>query len=109
MSKKVTSMKGKQIDFNAIREAHGATIALGNARMNARGDIIGRGGAVVKTKETVVRDYYENNPKAVSVTSVSLKDLADEVMVMTPAEVVASLEAQAKEAPKPKRKIKDED
>ncbi len=111
MSKKVTSMKGKQIDLNALREAHGATVALGNASMNARGDIVGRGGAVVKSKEDVVRDYYENNPKAVTVSSVSLKDITDEVMTMTPAEAVAALEAQAKqpEAPKTRRKIKDGD
>jgi hypothetical protein len=111
MTKKVTTLKGRQIDLGALREAHGATIALGNTKMNARGDLLGRGGAIVKHKEDVVRDYYENNPKAVTVSSVSLKDIADEVMTMTPAEAVAAIEAQAKRqaAPAPKRKIKDED
>ncbi len=112
MTKKVTTLKGRQIDLGALREAHGATIALGNSGTNARGDQIGRGGVVVKAKEDIVRDYYENNPKAVTVTSVSLKDIADEVMTMTPVEAIAALEAQAKaqqEAAKPasKRKIKD--
>lgn len=106
---KVTTMRGRQIDLAAIREAHGATVALGNAKMNARGDIIGRGGQVVKSKEDVVRDYYDNNPKAVTVTSVSLKDINDELM-MTPAEAIAAIEAQtAKPAPASKRKMKDED
>ncbi len=112
MTKKVTTLKGRQIDLGALREAHGATIALGNSKSNARGDLLGRGGTVVKNREEVVRDYYENNPKAVTVSSVSLKDIADEVMTMTPAEAVAALEAQAKaaqEAPKPKRRIKDDD
>ncbi len=109
---KVTTLKGKIIDLGALREAHGATIALngGSGRVtNARGDVLGRGGVVVKAKEEVIRDYYEKNPKAVSVSTVSLKDIGDEVM-MTPAEAVAALESQIKPEPaKPvsKRKIKD--
>lgn len=101
---KVTTLKGREIDINAMRDAHGTTVALGNASMNARGDIVGRGGHVVKSKEQVVRDYYDNNPKAVTVSSVSLKDISDEEM-MTPAEAIAALENAGKIAPR--RKAKD--
>jgi hypothetical protein len=33
--------------------------------MNARGDIIGTGGKVVKTREEILQDYYKNNPRAI--------------------------------------------
>ena len=33
--------------------------------MDARGDIIGPGGKIVKKREEVMADYYETNPKAI--------------------------------------------
>ena len=106
---KITTLKGKQIDIAALRERHGATVALGNAGMNARGDILGKGGAVVKTKEDITREYYENNPNAVTRTSpISLKDISEEI-IMTPKEAVAAWdEKRVEEAlPKTKRKTRD--
>jgi hypothetical protein len=38
--------------------------AVGNAKMNARGDKLGAGGKVVKTREEQVAAYYENNKAA---------------------------------------------
>lgn len=84
---KTFSQKGQLIDFGKLIETQGATIAVGNANLNARGDIVGRGGAIVKTRDEVANDYYNNNPKAVS-SFVSLNDIEDEVM--TPAAAVAA-------------------
>jgi hypothetical protein len=106
MIKKIVSAKGVAIDIGALREAHGATVAIGNTGTNARGDLLGRGGAIIKDREQVARDYNASNPKAVTVTSVSLKDINDEAM--TPAEAWAKVEEKL-DRPATKRKIKDAD
>jgi hypothetical protein len=38
--------------------------AVGNAKVNARGDELGPGGAIKRTREQVLQDYYAKNPKA---------------------------------------------
>ena len=38
--------------------------AVGNARVNARGDELGPGGKILRKREEVIAEYYENNPKA---------------------------------------------
>jgi hypothetical protein len=40
-------------------------IAVGNAKLNARGDEIGTGGKIVRTREQILQDYYNTNPRAV--------------------------------------------
>ena len=55
------SMQGKQIDMDLLRQRNELTPAVGNARVNARGDELGPGGKIVKKREEVVKDYYQNN------------------------------------------------
>lgn len=51
-SKKVHySMQGKPVDFDAMRTKHEKSIAVGNAKTNARGDILGKGGTIVKKRD----------------------------------------------------------
>lgn len=102
---KITTLKGRQIDIAALRQQHGATVAIGNAGVNARGDRLGRGGDVVKSQEDMTKEYYANNPKAASAAPapVSLKDISDEI-VMTPRQAVEKL---TQEASKSKRKTRD--
>lgn len=54
----VKSAKGKEVDMEALREANGNAVALGNANMNARGDLLGKGGRVVKLREDLAREYH---------------------------------------------------
>lgn len=82
---KITTMQGKTLDVSAIMAQNETTIALGNASMNARGDIIGPGGAIIRRKEQVAQEYHKSNPNAVK--TVSLKDLQADVF-MTPADAV---------------------
>lgn len=58
------TMQGKIIDMDKLIQKHELTPAVGNANMNARGDKLGPGGKIVKTREESVAEYYENNPKA---------------------------------------------
>lgn len=93
---KVTTVKGRQIDIDALRKEQGNRIAVGNARMNGHGEILGRGGEVVKTQDQLTKEYYDANPKAAKAAPVALRDISDEVVV-TPKQAIQALEAQRDE------------
>lgn len=59
------SMRGKIIDMDLLRKKNELTPAVGNARVNARGDELGPGGKIIRKREDIIREYYENNPNAV--------------------------------------------
>jgi len=114
---KVRTMRGKMIDMMALAAANPNAVALGNASMNARGDIVNRHGKVIKKKEAIAAEYHQSNPQAVK--SVGLKNLTSE-MFQTPAEAVAAVkEANKVSVPNPsltphpepvrKRKLLDHD
>lgn len=63
MGKTYKTMQGKQVDMEKIMSQHELMPAIGNVRVNARGDELGRGGKIVKKREEVLSEYYENNPK----------------------------------------------
>ena len=51
--------QGKIVDMDMLRQRNELTPAVGNARVNARGDELGPGGTVVRKREDVLRDYYD--------------------------------------------------
>ena len=53
------TMQGRYIDIEKLRGANEDTRAVGNMNVNARGDVLGRSGQVVETKQEVVNKYYE--------------------------------------------------
>lgn len=59
------SMQGKVVDMELLAQKHELTPAIGNAKMNARGDELGPGGRIVRRREDILAAYYENNPHAV--------------------------------------------
>ena len=59
------SMRGKVVDMDLLRKRNELTPAIGNARVNARGDELGPGGKIVKKREEIIREYYDNTPNAV--------------------------------------------
>jgi hypothetical protein len=65
MGKVYTSVRGKEIDMEKLSLRNETTPAVGNVRVNARGDELGPGGKIVRTREQVLQDYYKNNPRAV--------------------------------------------
>ena len=62
--KTYTTMQGKQVDMDLLRKKNELTPAVGNARVNARGDQLGPGGKIIKNRDEVIRDYYEEHPQA---------------------------------------------
>ena len=54
------SMQGKVVDLGQLISKNELTPAVGNARVNARGDELGPGGKIVRTKEEIMAEYYRN-------------------------------------------------
>ena len=57
-------MQGKEVDMDKLMRQHELMPAVGNARVNARGDELGAGGKIVRKREEIIAEYYEDNPKA---------------------------------------------
>jgi hypothetical protein len=64
MGKVYKTMQGREVDMDKLMSQHELMPAVGNVRVNARGDELGQGGKIVKKREDVIAEYYENNPKA---------------------------------------------
>lgn len=58
------TMQGKIIDLDKLMSQNELMPAIGNMKVNARGDELGPGGKIVKRREDVVAAYYEDNPNA---------------------------------------------
>ena len=56
------SMRGKTVDMDMLRKRNELTPAVGNARVNARGDELGPGGKIIRKKEDIVQEYYNQVP-----------------------------------------------
>lgn len=50
------------VDVEKIILQHEKQVALGNMNVNARGDELGAGGKVIKTREEIMEKFYEANP-----------------------------------------------
>ncbi len=62
MSKRVyTTANGKRINIDTIVAQNEESIAVGNMKVNARGDELGPGGRIERTREKVMSDYYKLN------------------------------------------------
>jgi len=65
MGRTYRTMQGKEVDMDKLMTRHELMPAIGNAKVNARGDEIGPGGRIIRSREQVMADYYESNPKAI--------------------------------------------
>lgn len=84
---KRATYRGQVIDIDMLRMANQGAIAVGNANYNARGDLIGRGGTVLKTREELESEHVRNNTKDDStavVTDQAQSDVLD--MALKPEE-----------------------
>lgn len=59
MGKIYRTAQGRQLDMETIRLQNELVPALGNMRVNARGDQLGPGGKIVKTREMIMDEYYK--------------------------------------------------
>jgi len=95
------TMQGKSIDMDLLRKKNELTPAVGNARMNARGDILGPGGKIVKKREDVAKEYYKTKP----VASETPKPVAAQASTE---EVTTTVETTPKKATRAQQKVQKE-
>jgi hypothetical protein len=55
----VKTHKGSTLDINALKEKNQHVVTVGNMKTNARGDLLGPGGKIVKTKEQLATEKYD--------------------------------------------------
>lgn len=61
MGKAYTSAKGRSVDMERLIMKNETVPAVGNLKVNARGDELGPGGEIVRTREQVIQDYYRTH------------------------------------------------
>lgn len=61
MVKTYRSARGEVVDFDKIRLSNETTIAVGNTKTNARGDELGAGGKIIKSRAQAMSDYHKLN------------------------------------------------
>ncbi len=64
------TMQGRMVDIDKLRAQNETIPAVGNMGVNARGDVIGSGGKIVKPKEAVMKEYYQTPRGAAQDTAV---------------------------------------
>lgn len=61
MGKTHRTAQGKQLDIERLRLQNELVPAIGNMRVNARGDQLGQGGRIVKSREQMLDEHYNSN------------------------------------------------
>ena len=86
MTKHYRTAMGKQIDIDGLRLVNEHVIAVGNMKVNARGDELGPGGRIVRTKDQIMKEYYAlNTPVATDdVVIPSIQATADPQVTVDP-------------------------
>lgn len=54
--------KGVSFDMARFTQNKSDEVALGNMSVNARGDVLGKGGKIEVKREEIIRDYYREEP-----------------------------------------------
>ena len=96
-------MRGKPVDIELLAKKNELVPAVGNAKVNARGDRLGPGGVIIEKREDMVKEYYNQvgsaKPKA---------DTIDQESVVEEKETVADKTAVEKKKTTNKRKTTTE-
>jgi len=89
--------KGRLINMDDLIASAPHTTAVGNMKVNAQGDQLGKGGEVTATREQRTRAYYKNHPQA-SNKRVSLKgDFAEAIADENPLDMAPATAKTAQE------------
>jgi len=92
---------GRQIDVDRIRLNNEEVIAVGNLRVNARGDQLGAGGKIVKTRDQLMKEYYALNTPVAQDDQVIIKQPVSEPQVTKPAPRPATAPPVVQPEPEP--------
>jgi len=93
--------RGATIDVAAIQSQHEKTIAVGNIKVNARGDELGPGGKIVKTREQIMAEHYKLQSPSVSAKSAAQKEAEAIADAAVRAEAITEKSAKVAAATEP--------
>ena len=106
------TMQGRFVDLDKIRAKNERVTAVGNMRVNARGDVLGTGGKIIKTKEQKMQEYYQTPKGQVSDAAIPIQNTPAQPKAISPeqlssANIVNQPVAQGKKVDlfKPKKGI----
>jgi len=69
------TMQGRMVDIEKLRATNESVRAVGNMNVNARGDILGQSGQILKPKSEVIQKYYEQPKGKVDDTPIKGKTM----------------------------------
>jgi len=69
-------MRGKTVNMELLRKKNELTPAMGNARVNARGDLLGPAGKIIKKREDIVKEHYAKTARDERGTATPSKSVA---------------------------------
>jgi hypothetical protein len=55
------TMQGKEVDIDKLRIRNETAVAVGNAKMNARGDELGANGQIIRKREEASTEYHTDS------------------------------------------------
>lgn len=73
--------RGEVVDLDMLRLANESVIAIGNMKTNARGDQLGAGGKVVKTRAQIMQEYHQLHSPVADNTLPGMMDNAEMTQV----------------------------
>ena len=97
--KQHTSMRGKKVDMDLLRKRNELTPAVGNAKVNARGDELGAGGQIIRKREEIIKEYYNQVGSARGASGRAQPKAADEVIAAEQTTTTKSSRSTKKEEP----------
>jgi hypothetical protein len=99
------SYRGAHIDIEALRNENAHVPAIGNMNVNAKGDVLGRGGVIAKTVDEIAR---ENRRVHTPVKHTGLKGPIPESVAIDPPKPAENSSSATGPAMKPrKEKVAD--
>ena len=94
MGRTYRTAQGKSLDLEKLKLQNELVPAVGNMQVNARGDQLGSGGQVVKTREDMVDQHYQSNVA-------KRRNVAKEDVIPTRAGKASDIEPTPQPAPAP--------
>lgn len=104
-----TAVQGREIDLDQLMAKHEKMPAVGNVKVNARGDELGPNGEIIRTREEVLAEYYDASPQnrdpdEINLSKVQIKSSRTNFTVDQSAEQEPTLEELIQ--PKSKKDLK---
>ena len=83
MAANYKTARGTAIDMDRLRLANETTIAVGNMKVNARGDQLGAGGKIIKTRQQIMAEKNKLHKSPLADDSFAIAESMDDVVQET--------------------------